>query len=368
MLADEVDYVVGVDTHRDRHALAVVAAPTGAVVAQRSVQTDASGYSEAVRFAERYAAGVRVWAVEGAGHYGAGLARQLAARGETVLESGRPARVERRLKGKDDSLDAIRAARTVLGGEQRTLPRAGQRQEALRVLLLARRSAVDVRRLALVQLRSVIVTAPSGLRDELRLLPVGQLIRRCSRFRRSTSRTPDELAIVLVLRSLAQRIEAATEEAALLELEILKHVRALVPELLNEAGVGPIVAAQLIVTWSHRERVRSEAAFARLAGVAPLPASSGQTIRHRLSRGGDRQLNRALHTIVLHRRQHDPATRDYIARRIAEGKSSRDAVRAPQALPRPPPLPRHAERHARDDLTVIGDSLRKTGPGELLSS
>ena len=128
MLADEVDYVVGVDTHRDRHTLAVVAAPTGAVVAQLSVRTDASGYSAAVRFAERYAAGVRVWAVEGAGHYGAGLARQLAACGETVLESGRPARVERRLKGKDDSLDAIRAARTVLGGEQRTLPRAGQRQ------------------------------------------------------------------------------------------------------------------------------------------------------------------------------------------------------------------------------------------------
>ena len=228
-----------------------------------------------------------------------------------------------------DSLDAIRAARTSLGGETRTLPRAGQRQEALRVLLLARCSAVYVRRLALVQLRSVIVTAPASLRDELRQLPVGQLIRRCSCFRRSASRTPDELAIVLVMRSLAQRIETATQEAALLEREILNHVRALVPELLNEPGVGPIVAAQLIVTWSHRERVRNEAAFARLAGVAPLPASSGLTTRHRLSRGGDRQLNRALHTIILHlhRRHHDPATRDYIARRIAEGKSSRDAVR-----------------------------------------
>jgi transposase len=327
MLADEVDYVVGVDTHRDRHALAVVAAPTGAVVAEQTVPTNAAGYSEALRFAERYAAGVRVWAVEGAGHYGAGLARHLADLGETVLESGRPARGERRLEGKDDSLDAIRAARTTLGGETRTLPRAGQRQEALRVLLLARRSAVDVRRLALVQLRSVIVTAPASLRDELRQLPVGQLIRRCSRFRRSASRTPDELAIVLVMRSLAQRIEAATEEAALLEREILNHVRALVPELLNEAGVGPIVAAQLIVTWSHHGRVTSEAAFARLAGVAPLPASSGLTTRHRLSRGGDRQLNRALHTVILHRRQHDPVTRDYIARRVTEGKSTRDAVR-----------------------------------------
>jgi transposase len=231
------------------------------------------------------------------------------------------------LRGKDDPLDAVRAARTGLAAETLTLPRAGQRQEALRVLLLSRRSAVDVRRVALVQLRSVIVTAPEQLRDELRRLPVTKLIQRCSRFRRSGSRTPDELAIVLALRSLARRIEAATAEADELEREILKHVRALVPELLDEPGVGPIVAAQLIVTWSHKDRVRSEAAFARLAGVAPLPASSGQTIRHRLSRGGDRQLNRALHTVILHRRQHDPATRDYITRRIAEGKSARDATR-----------------------------------------
>jgi transposase len=104
-------------------------------------------------------------------------------------------------------------------------------------------------------------------------------------------------------------------------------VRALVPELLDEPGIGPIVAAQLIVTWSHHDRVRNEAAFARLAGVAPLPASSGLTTRHRLSRGGDRQLNRALHTVILHRRQHDPATKDYIARRVTEGKSTRDATR-----------------------------------------
>jgi len=128
------------------------------------------------------------------------------------------------------------------------------------------------------------------------------------------------------LRSLAHRIEAATAEADELERELLGHVRAAAPRLLDEPG-GPIVAAQLLVSWSHPGRVRSEAAFARLAGVAPIPASSGQTTRHRLSRGGDRQLNRALHTIVLHRRQHDPQTRDYIARRIAEGKSRRDATR-----------------------------------------
>jgi transposase len=327
MLADKVDYVIGVDTHRDQHTLAVVVAPAGAVLAQTLIRASARGYGDALRFAQRHARGARVWAVEGAGHYGAGLTRYLDERGETVLEVGRQARGERRLRGKDDPLDAIRAARAGLAAETLTLPRSGERQEALRVLLLARRSAVEARRHALAQLRSVIVTAPEHLREELRQLPMTQLIRRCSRFRRSHSRTSDELAIVLALRSLARRIEAATDEANELEREIIGHVRALVPELLNEPGVGPIVAAQLIVSWSHRDRVRSEAAFARLAGVAPLPASSGQTIRHRLSRGGDRQLNRALHTVILHRRHHDAATRTYIARRIAEGKTTREATR-----------------------------------------
>jgi len=327
MLADEVDYVVGVDTHRDQHVLAVVAASSGGVLAQRSVRSNARGYAEAMRFAGDHASGARVWAVEGAGHYGAGFARYLNGRGETVHEVGSTVRGERRLQGKDDLLDAIRVARSALASTARALPRSGERQEALRLLLLARRSAVDVRRIAIVQLRSVIVTAPESLRDELRRLPLGELLRRCSRFRRSSSRTPDQLATILVLRSLAQRIQAATRKATELEREILAHVRALVPELLDEPGVGPIVAAQLIVTWSYRGRVTSEAAFARLAGVAPLPASSGLTTRHRLSRGGDRQLNRALHTVILHRRQHDAATKDYIARRITEGKTTRDATR-----------------------------------------
>src|SRR5262249_14823925 len=160
----------------------------------------------------------------------------------------------------DDPLDAVRAARAALASETTAIPRAGQRQEALRVLLLARRSAVDVRRVALVQLRSVIVTAPEGLRQELRRLPVGELVRRCSRFRPSRARAPEQLATILALRSLARRIQAATNEAAELEREILAHVRATIPELLDEPGAGPIIAAQLIVTWSHHDRVNSEAA------------------------------------------------------------------------------------------------------------
>jgi len=280
-----------------------------------------------VRFVERHANGARVWAVEGAGHYGAGFARVLSGRGEAVLEVGRGPRGERRLRGKDDPLDAVRAARAALASETPTLPRSGQRREALRLLLVARRGAVDVRSQALVQLRSVIVTAPDGLREELRGLPVQRLIQRCSRLRRSSAAAPDELATKLVLRSLARRIEAAATEAVELEHELLAHVRALAPQLLDEPGVGPIVAAQLLIAWSHPGRLHSEAAFARLAGVAPLPASSGQTTRHRLSRGGDRQLNRALHTVILHRRQHDPTTRAYIERRVAEGKSRREATR-----------------------------------------
>jgi len=325
MLADELDYVVGVDTHRDEHVLAVVTAPAGAVVARRVIGADRRGYREALRFAGQVAAGRRVWAIEGTGSYGAGLARSLSEQGEAVLEIGRTPRTERRLAGKDDSLDAVRIARAALASEKLALPRRGERREALRLLLVARRSAVDVRREALTQLRAVIVTAPESLRDDLRRLPLGKLLDRCSRLRRTSA--ADELATRLVLRSLARRIQAATIEAAELEREILAHVRALAPALLDEPGVGPIVAAQLIVAWSHPGRLRSEACFARLAGVAPIPASSGQTLRHRLSRGGDRQLNRALHTIILHRRQHDPATRDYIARRVSEGKSTRDATR-----------------------------------------
>jgi transposase len=303
----------------------VVTAPAGAVVAGRTVGADRRGYREALRFAERLAAGRRAWAVEGAGSYGAGLARFLSEHGEAVLEISRTPRSERRLAGKDDSLDAVRIGRAALASETLALPRSGERREALRLLLIARRSAVDVRREALTQLRAVIVTAPESLRDRLRRLPLGKLLDRCSRLRHTGA--ADEQATRLVLRSLARRVQAATREADQLEQEILAQVRALAPALLDEPGVGPIVAAQVIVSWSHPGRLRSEACFARLAGVAPIPASSGQTRRHRLSRGGDRQLNRALHTIILHRRQHDPATRDYIARRVSEGKSTRDATR-----------------------------------------
>jgi transposase len=270
MLANELDYVLGVDTHRDEHVMAVVTAPVGAVVAGAAAPANARGYRELLRVAERHAPGRRAWAIEGTGSYGAALGRYLRARGECVLEASRAPRGEWRLRGKDDALDAARTARAALAGEL-ALPRAGERREALRLLLVARRSAVDARRQALTQVRAVIVTAPEPLRQELRRLPERRLLDRCSRLRRSSSAGADELATRMVLRSLARRAGAATLEADELEGEILAHVRTLAPTLLDEPGVGAIVAAQLLVAWSHRGRLRSEACFARLAGVAPIP-------------------------------------------------------------------------------------------------
>jgi transposase len=226
------------------------------------VRTTARGYRETLCFAERYAVGARAWAIEGTGSYGAGLARYLAERGETVLEVSRTPRAERRLRGKDDPLDAARTGRAALASETLALPRVGERREALRLLLIARRSAVDVRREAPAQLRGVIVTAPDQLRGQLRGLPVRKLLDRCSRLRRTNSASADELATKLVLRSLARRIEAATLEADELERELLGHMHALAPALLDEPGVGPVVAAQLLVAWSHHGRLRSEACVA----------------------------------------------------------------------------------------------------------
>ena len=304
-----------------------------------------------------------MWAIEGSGSYGAGLARYLAERGETVLELSRIPKGERRLRGKDDALDAVRTARAALASRTLTLPRAGQRREALRLLLLTRRGAVDVRREALGQLRAVIVTAPDELRRELRGLPVGKLLDRCRRLRQPRTASADELATRLVLRSLALRVVAATSEAEQLERELLRHVRALAPGPLDEPGVGPVVAAQLIVGWSHHGRLRSEACFARLAGVAPVPASSGHTQRHRLSRGGDRQLNRAPHTIVRHRRHHDATTRDYIARRIAEGKSQRDATRLLKRY-----LARHLHRLLEQQPATTSQVIGASFPNSMSSS
>ena len=321
MLADQLDYVIGVDSHRDRHALCVLAA-SGEIVSEQELPADAVGYRQALRLAERQAPGRRLWAIEGTGCYGAGLTRFLAGRGERLLEVERPTRTGSRSRLKSDPLDALRAARLVLSGQPLAQPRSGELREALRALLTTRDSAVAVRRAGLCQLRALLVLLPDPLRRQLRGLTRGRLLRRCA-----TLRPPPGSGQLLALRSLARRVIAADQEAAELEQEISRHVRQLAPTLLDQHGIGPITAAQILISWSHRGRLKNEAAFARLAGAAPIPASSGNRTRHRLDRGGDRQLNRALHTIILARRKHDPTTIAYINRRQQEGKTLREAIR-----------------------------------------
>jgi transposase len=326
MLAHELDFVIGVDTHRDAHSFALLSARAGALLAEAELPASAGGYRRALALAQRRAPGRRAWAIEGTGSYGAGLARFLAARGERVLEVERPARSVSR-GGKSDALDALRAARTLLAGSRAAQPRAGGEREALRVLLAAREGAVALRRSGLNELRALLVTAPSGLRERLAGLGRATLVRRCRELRAPSGADPQLQANQLALRLCARRVEAATREAAALEREIAVLVERLAPALIAQRGVGPISAATILVAWSHRGRLHSEAAFARLAGAAPIPASSGQVVRHRLDRGGDRRLNRALHTIALVRSRCDHETAAYIKRRRGEGKSAREALR-----------------------------------------
>jgi transposase len=326
MLADDVAFVVGVDTHADTHALALVDAHTQRSRCSLTIPACRRGYRQALRLACRRAPGRRVWALEGSGSYGAGLARFLAERGESVLEVERPAREGRRGRLKSDALDAERAARQVLAGAAGARPRLGAETQALRALLSTRAGAVVARTSALNELRALLVIAPPELRERLQGKSEAALLAACLRLRPGRSDS-ERAALALALRSLAQRVRQLRAESQALQAELARRVETLAPQLLAQQGVGPISAAALLVAWSQPGRLRSEAAFARLAGVAPIPANSGKTIRHRLDRGGDRRLNRALHTIVLSRRRLDAETKGYIARRLSEGKSEREAVR-----------------------------------------
>jgi transposase len=327
MLADICDVVIGVDTHRDTHTLAAVQAYSGAVLEVCRVSADAAGYQAALVFAAQHAAGRRVWALEGSGCWGVGLARVLVGVGERVVEIDRPNRGTKRSNAKDDTLDAIRAAATALSRERLATPRVGVTHDALRVLLTTREGAVQARTKAVNELRALVSTAPDALRARLRGQTTPALVR-CTRGLRRSAKTPlDVRAAILAIQTLARQIEALTRDVDEFEREIQTIVAEHNPELLAQSGVGPICAARILVSWAQPGRIRSEAAFAQLAGAAPIPASSGQRIRHRLNRGGDRQLNRALHTIILSRLKHDPETRAYYNRVTADKKSRRDAIR-----------------------------------------
>lgn len=329
MLDELVDHIIGVDPDRDRITAAIVVARTQGEVARAEFPTTPAGYAAALAWANDFStANRRAWSIEGAGSYGAGLTRSLRDQAEWVIEFDQPRTRSAKDGAKSDGLDALRAAREVLGRERFATPRASGAREGLRVLLVTRAGAQVARTAAINELRALVLTAPLSLREELRGATVLELTRRCSRLRPDRSGDPEIFGTNAAMRALARRIEQLSNEAAEAEANMRMLVEAMAPQLLSEVGVGVMLAAQVIVSWSHAGRCRSEAAFARLAGVAPIPATSGQTQdRYRLNRGGDRQLNRALHQAVVIRAQHDKATQAYIARRLAEGKTKREARR-----------------------------------------
>jgi transposase len=326
MLADLVELVIGVDTHKHTHTAAIVRATTGAMVVQTTVPSTPAGYQQLLRLANRQQ-GRRVWAIESTGGYGAGLTRFLQAHAEQVVELDRPKRTARRHGAKSDPLDATRAAREALGRDQLAQPRAAGHRAALSVRLAARRSAVQAATDAQRQLHALVVAAPDLLRGRLRGLTTPRLVSTCGRLRLQTAWDVETIATAASLQALARRIQLLNAEIADHTRTITTLVRAWRPDLLTPTGVGPMVAAIVLCAWSHPGRCGSDAAFAMLAGAAPIPASSGQTVRVRLNRSGDRHLNQALHLIVLTRLRYDPATRAYAQRRRAEGKTNREIRR-----------------------------------------
>ena len=326
-LREVVDVVIGVDTHVHTHSAAAVDVRTGGVLDEITVEATADGYASLVDFADQHAT-VRAWAIEGTGGHGAGLTRHLERREEVVIELDRPERAKRRHGAKSDPLDAIRAAREALSRPRLGSPRSGADRQALSVLLAARRSAVNAATDAQRQVFSLVIAAPEKIRERFRGQKLPAMIKTAAAMRIHPSWDMETTTTVTVLRSLARRARALSEEAAEHEKALRVIVRSWRPDLLEQLGIGPIVAATVLCAWSHPGRIHSEAAFAMLAGVAPIPANSGQvTTRYRLNRYGDRQLNRALHTIVLSRIRHDQTTRDYVARRTSEGKTTREIKR-----------------------------------------
>jgi len=327
MLTGHVDHVIGVDTHRDTITAAIVDGRTGGVLEERTSGTQRMNYRQALSWANKHSSERRAWAIEGAGSYGSGLTTYLLSQGEVVYEIDRPTRLARRNGAKSDEIDAVRAAREALAREHLATPRSRGLREAMRTLVVTRNGAVRARTEATNHLKSLIVTAPEGLRDQLRHHRTDKQIDRCARLRVRPEHTLEHRGTTRALRAAARRIQFLQAEANELELNIRELVETCCPTLLQLSGVGTITAAQIFIAWSHPGRIRNEAAFAALAGVAPIPASSGQTIRYRLNRGGDRQLNRALHTIVLVRLRTDDKTRTYASRRTADGKTPREIKR-----------------------------------------
>ncbi|GAA4470771.1 IS110 family transposase [Rhodococcus olei] len=357
MVAETVDAVIGGDTHRDTHALEMTA-PNGATIATLSIANNASGFADVLAWITEHAPGPRiVVGLEGTRSYGVGLARTLSGAGILVVEVECPRRQTRR-RGKSDPIDAHLAALQVLrmDDSRKALPRKDGEREAIRILLGARHDMTVARTAQINRLRALLLTGD----DDDRLLArvtmtehnLGSIARRRGRSGESTEvqvRRAEARGLALAIRDGARAL--ADNKQQLSEL-----VAVFAPGLQDKLGVGPVSGGQLIVSWSHHGRCRHEAAFATLAGVSPVPASSGRTHRHRPGRGGDRQLNRALHDIVLTRWRMCPRTHAYIATSRARGKSDPEIRRSLKRYTARELS--HPERHCRS-LTNIEASFER---------
>lgn len=352
----EVRVIVGVDTHADVHVAAAID-QHGRLLATTSVPSTAAGHAQLTAWAQELGVVEQV-GVEGTGSYGAGLTRHLLDQGMSVVEVVRPNRQTRRRRGKTDAIDAETAARSVLAGTALGMPKtADGAVEMIRTLRLVRRSAMKARTQAANQLRAVLVTAPQAQRDRLRTLSLAQLVDAATRCR------PGQLAGIeaaskLALKSLATRYQQLTTEITRLDTEIEQLARQAAPQLMAIKGVGADTAGALLAAaGDNPERLRHEPAFAHLCGVAPIPASSGKTNRHRLNRGGNRDANRALYILTLGRLSYDERTREYAARRTAEGKTKREIIRC---------IKRYLAREIFRALTADGQtSVRSAGAPDL---
>jgi transposase len=316
-----------VDTHDDVHVAVVLDSSTGCQLASSSFPTNPAGYTALAAWMTSHGTVDRV-GIESTGSWGAGLCRHLRSAGIDVIDVDCQDRKARRHEGKSDPTDAAAAARAVLSGRATTIPKTRDgAAEAIRALEIVYHAATLDRTRAINQFKALIVSAPDQLRDRLRGVSLHQQLARARRFT-GTRPDPVDRETRFALRELARRIAFLDDQNHRLETRINDLVAAHAPALLGLFGVGPHAAAQLLAaTGDNPHRLRSDAAFAKLCGACPLPASSGKTTRHRLNRSGDRRANNALHTIVLVRMRHDPATQAYVKRRTAEGKSRREIMR-----------------------------------------
>ncbi len=328
IVVEEDQIFVGVDTHKWQH-VAVAVDGLGRRLAEVTIPVTSAGYKDMLDWA-RAIGPHRTFGIEGTGSYGSGLARFLRRAGESIVEVSRPPRKgERRLSGKSDPIDAEHAARAVLSGKATAIPKVGEGAiETIRLVKIARDGAVRIQTQTMLTLKSVLVTAPDELREQLEQLSDFKLVTACAAFPGVFDGNDSVAAVRHLLQVLGQRWLQLHREV-LGHTTVLKELTAATaPDLVAAFGIGPDIAAEMLVTaGSNTSRVRSEAAFAKLCGACPVPASSGTVQRHRLNRGGNRQANAALYrAVVVRMRWHEP-TQVYMQRRIAEGLSKREVIR-----------------------------------------